>query len=243
MTISNRILSKIKYYSYFGFKYQCNCCGSTFNRLAPMLYDKHKGVIHHDKCPKCSSLSRQRFLYYYLQNTNILIHGNLLHVAPDLCLSAIFRKNPKISYFPLDKFTEGYNYPTDTIFGDILNLDFADNSFDYIICSHVLEHIEQDKQAMKELYRVIKPGGQLYIQVPFDYRDMTYENPEIINPADREIHFGQFDHVRIYGFDLVHRLESVGFKVTTIKAHEFITPQKINKHVILNDEIIFKCEK
>ncbi|MEM6347979.1 MAG: methyltransferase domain-containing protein [Bacteroidota bacterium] len=119
-----------------------------------------------------------------------------------------------ISYFPVDLFTEGYKYPEGTINMDITQMEFPENKFDFILCSHVLEHVPNDTLAMSELYRVLKPGGWGILQVPIEMdREQTYEDDSITSPEERKIAFGQFDHVRVYGRDYIKRLEYVGFAV------------------------------
>lgn len=138
----------------------------------------------------------------------------MLHVAPEWKLFQKFSSFPGIDYCPVDKFTEGYRYPPGTIDMDITEMDYPDNNFDFILCSHVLEHILDDKKAMMELYRVLKPDGWGILQVPIDMqRDETYEDNSITKPDERQKAFGQFDHVRIYGKDYIDRLRSVGFSV------------------------------
>ena len=109
----------------------------------------------------------------------------------------------------------GTQYPNGTINMDITHLKYPDNYFDFILCSHVLEHIPNDIDAMKELYRVLKPNdGFGILQVPIELdREITYEDHTITSPIEREKAFGQFDHVRIYGKDYIQRLKSVGFEV------------------------------
>jgi SAM-dependent methyltransferase len=95
---------------------------------------------------------------------------------------------------------------------DLTDMQFHDNQLDVIICSHVLEHIPDDRKAMTEMHRVLRPGGFLLVMVP-TYGDNTYENWNITEPEERRRHFGQDDHVRKYGRDIILRMEDVGFIV------------------------------
>ena len=124
---------------------------------------------------------------------------------------------------------------------DITNLSFKDNSFDIIFCSHVLEHIEDDKRAMKELYRVLNPAGFAILQVPI-LREKTFEDFNIKSPKLREKVFGQSDHVRIYGKDFKYRLENVGFKVKVDKFTEKMSNKEIHKLALLPDNHKYKEE-
>lgn len=117
------------------------------------------------------------------------------------------------------------------------------------ICSHVLEHIDHDIRAMQEIHRILKPGGVALIQVPMWYSEKhkTYENPEITEPHDRIIHFGQFDHVRIYGLYVIDRLRDAGFKVETIDLNQLMEKEKSKKFGLKNHEgvrdLTFICTK
>lgn len=102
---------------------------------------------------------------------------------------------------------------------DITQIDFPDNSFDVIYCSHVLEHVVDDRQAMQEFYRVLRPGGWAVLLVPIT-ADQTFEDPAIVSPQDRLQMFGQADHVRRYGPDFVDRLKDAGFEVRVIRVSD-----------------------
>jgi len=125
---------------------------------------------------------------------------------------------------------------------DITAIPFNDHTFDVILCSHVLEHVQDDRKAISELYRVLKPGGWAILMVPIDLdRATTFEDPSVIDPKERERLFGQHDHVRWYGRDFLTRLEQAGFIVRQeTYAHE-LDASAIEKHVLSSDEIIFLC--
>jgi SAM-dependent methyltransferase len=121
-------------------------------------------------------------------------------------------------------------------------LIFQDQSFDVIICSHVLEHIPDDKTAMMELYRVLVSEGVAYIQVPYRRDHETDEDPNITDPKEREKRWGQFDHVRLYGKDLKLRLESVGFLVKENDYAQKLDEESCKKYGLW-DDVIFQCTK
>lgn len=160
--------------------------------------------------PSCGSLSRNRSLWKLL-NDNKSINGNILHFSPSRSLYRTLKKEKNINYYSTDfedEFLADYKF-------DITNIKQENDKFDIIICYHILEHIIEDKKAMSELYRVLKPNGTIFIQTPFKEGDI-YEDYSIITPEDREIHFGQNDHVRIYSVaGLKERLENIGFKMKT----------------------------
>lgn len=166
-------------------------------------------------CEVCGSLERHRAIYLYLEQGTDLFQReySLLHFSPNTGLESALRKKKNLSYTSADLFG-----PADLKL-DLTKLDLPDNSWDVILCSHVLEHIIEDRKAMSEIYRVLKPGGWALLQVPYRNTDDTYEDRSIVDPNERRKHFGQWDHVRWYGLkDYVKRLTDTGFLVT---AHDF----------------------
>jgi methyltransferase type 11 len=123
-------------------------------------------------------------------------------------------------------------------------LPFEDECFDVIFCNHVLEHIQDDTQAMKELYRVMKKGGWGIFQVPQDYhRAITFEDNTITDPKERTRIFGQYDHVRVYGLDYFDKLRSIGFEVEELQYASHFTAEEIERYRIVAEEIIPLCKK
>ena len=125
---------------------------------------------------------------------------------------------------------------------NITNLSFPDNSFDIIFCSHVLEHIEDDRRAMGELHRVLKPGGFSLIAVPVKNNSKTFEDFSVVDPEERRKVFGQKDHVRIYGKDFKNRLEQSGFNVKVDKFAYSLSEDICNKYALVREDIFF-CTK
>ncbi len=195
-------------YYFYGSNYQCPFCKSNFRRLLAGGYDlpviKEKQIIGAGRranciCPRCYSTDRDRLIYLYLKHHTSFFtdHKKLLHIAPSGSLKALIRTLPGIEYKDGIKYHEGFYYSKDISIIDIRKIDLPDNSFDIIFCNHVLEHIEEDIQAMKELFRVLKPGGWAILQVPVSrVLTETYEDFSITDPQEREKYFGQFDHVR-----------------------------------------------
>ena len=160
--------------------------------------------------PGTLSLERHRQMWLYLQNETNFFTDKLkvLHIAPEQDFLRRFKKMDNLDYTSADLFS-----PIVDVKADILDLPFEDNSFDVIICNHVLEHIVDDRKAMSELYRVMKSGGWGILQVPMkNSLEKTYEDFTITDPKERQKHFGQYDHVRWYGMDYFDRLRSVGFE-------------------------------
>jgi SAM-dependent methyltransferase len=200
----------------------------------------------HARCPGCNSIDRHRQLYnlsnaFIAQNRAVTA---LLHIAPEFALGERFRRNKQVNYFAIDKFESGYQYPNYVQAMDITDLKFQDNSFDLILCSHVLEHIEQDTLAIQNLLKVLKPTGICYIVVPyFPELEKTYHNPDANTDALRFLNYGQSDHVRKYGLDFGDRLAKVGFRFHTINFKENYSVSEQIKLGFLNAEIIFQITK
>ncbi|NND16678.1 MAG: methyltransferase domain-containing protein, partial [Eudoraea sp.] len=131
------------------------------------------------------------------------------------------------------------NSPLASVKADLRNLPFENDTFDVILCNHVLEHIPDDEAAMKELYRVMKPGGWGVFQIPQDiYREKTFEDNSITDKAERTRIFGQYDHVRIYGLDYFDRLKEVGFEAEGINYTADFVPEDIERYGLAEGELI-----
>lgn len=236
---------------FFGSKYYCPICDSNLRQLRPrgfkfpVLTEKNiigGGYRLNAQCPVCKSTDRERLLYLYLSNkTNFFAEQiKLLHVAPEPALSAVIGKHSNIDYLTAD-----LNSASAMVKMDITEIDYPDQSFDVIICNHVLEHIIDDSRAMSELRRVLKSGGWGILQVPISLSlAQTYEDFSITDPTEREQVFGQSDHVRIYAIDYLDRLKESGFQVDPFAwwtDREFSDSN--NKYGLLKDESIFVVSK
>ena len=212
--------------------------GKSFRKFIPYGYNR---VRKNALSPSTYSLERHRMLWLYLKNeTNVFSKKiKLLHFAPEAAFHEIFKKSNNISYDTID-----LDSPLAKIKADICNLPLEDNTYDFILCNHVLEHINDDIKAMSELYRVLKKGGIGIFQIPIDInRDKTFEDSSIKDPKERNKVFGQYDHVRIYGMDYYDRLKSVGFSVEQIKYADNLTKDEIKKYCLNSNEIIPVCKK
>ena len=181
--------------------------GESFKRFLPYGYGAQRENV---LSPSTLSLERHRLLWLYLKHqTDFFIKPKkLLHFAPE---QAFYKRFKRIKHF--EYVTTDLNSPIATVKADICNLPFESNSFDAILCNHVLEHILDDTKAMQELFRVMKPGGMGVFQVPQDLRrNITFEDHTITNRKQRAKLFGQYDHVRVYGKDYYTRLNTVGFE-------------------------------
>lgn len=221
---------------YVGLQYRCPICSWSFRQLMPFGVHTRPNAY----CPRCGSLERHRALWLYLRRAVGFPPSapmRLLHIAPEPALMRRFRRTRQLDYVTFD-----LTSPLADVHGDICELPFPDASFDALLCNHVLEHVEDDRRAMAELRRVLRRGGWAMLQVPWDpERAVTYEDPSIVTPEDRTLHFSQFDHVRIYGRDYVDRLEAAGFAVTVERVGAFFTPQQCTRYALYPGEDLFLC--
>jgi len=211
----------------------CPCCDRSFRRF-----------IHRygwdQLCPGCLSLSRHRLLWLYLRDETDLLRRPqaVLHFAPEEAIEEWLRAAP-LRYVRADLHPRA----PDVTKADITATPFDDEEFDVVLCNHVLEHVVEDQKAMAELYRVLKPAGRLYMLQPVRWRSGdTYEDPSATAPAERRRLFGQRDHVRIYGRDIIDRLETAGFEVTLERPFRRISRDRIELHGLV-DEPIFVCRR
>lgn len=192
-------------------------------------------------CPRCNAKARHRRIWLYLrENTELFSQRTrLLEVAPWWSFARRFGHMPNIVYVGLDLQRAG---PQVTVLGDAISLPIQGDCLDAAICIHVLEHIEDDRRAIAELLRVLKPGGWAIISVPLRLDRPTHEDPSIREPAERERVFGEPGHVRFYGADMIDRIREGGFDVTLDLAEQ-IPPNTSRRFGLRDDENIFHCRK
>ena len=206
--------------------------GSSYRKFLPYGYQK---IRENALCPGTLSLERHRLLWLFLERETKFFEkpSKVLHIAPEQPLFKKFKQFKHWEYKTCD-----LNSPLAEIKADICNLPFENNSYDLVLCNHVLEHVLNDKLAIRELFRVLKKGGVLIAQVPLDLnRKMTFEDPSIIDKAERKKVFGQYDHVRIYGKDYFDLLGSAGFKSHCISFTEKLSKHEIKKFSLQTDHI------
>jgi SAM-dependent methyltransferase len=211
---------------------ECPVCGHRFRRFKPD-WNRPDAI-----CWRCGAHERHRAVaLLWRQRPELLGNAtNLLHFAPEWC----FRFTPR---------PRGLRYVTtdlDPAKGelvlDIRALDLPDASFDAIICSHVLEHVDRDRAALAELRRVVAPGGWVLLMVPQDLaRADTYEDPAITDPDARRAAYWQDDHVRLYGADFADRVAEAGFDVEVVSLTEALGPAAAAHHGLLPVDLIHLC--
>ena len=212
--------------------------GKSFRKFLPYGY----GIQRENALsPSTLSLERHRLLWLYLKNETDFFSKpkKVLHIAPEQCFLKLFKNQNNLDYTTADLYS-----PIADVKADICNLPFEDNTFDVVFANHVLEHIADDKKAMQELYRVLKPSGMGVFQIPQELeRETTYEDFSITSPEERKKHFGQYDHVRIYGQDYFDKLRNVGFKVEEVNYSEKLSKDLVKKYCLTNGEILPVCTK
>lgn len=195
---------------YLGKKVQCPICQRHYKKFLPYgRINSRENAL----CPHCLSLERHRLMWLYLQkNTNFFKQKlHVLHIAPEHCFIRPFEDIHQENYITAD-----IESPLARVKMDVHQIPFGDNHFDAVLCNHVLEHVRDDIQVMKEFNRVLKPGGWAILQVPFfnPVPETTFEDNAITDRRQREKIFGQDDHVRKYGRDYSQRIERSGLRAS-----------------------------
>lgn len=207
--------------------------GKSFKSFLPYGYGNQR---NNALSPSTLSLERHRLLWLYLKNETDYFSAQkkVLHFAPEQCFLKRFRDLKNLDYTTTD-----LESPIADVKADICNLPFEDNSYDVILCNHVLEHIPNDTKAMQELFRVLKPGGMGIFQIPQDLnRETTFEDDSITDKDERAKIFGQYDHVRIYGRDYFDKLRTIGFKVEEVDYTATLSEEDITRYCLAKGEII-----
>ena len=222
-----------------GNKYTCPIINKSYRKFLPY------GRINprpNALCPGSLSLERHRLLWLFLKAKTPFFENpiHFLHIAPEQCFMKTFERIHGDGYITAD-----LESPLAKVKMDVHQIPFDENTFDAVMCNHVMEHVEDDIKAMREIYRVLKPGGWAIMQVPFFHPldEATFEDKSITDPREREKVYGQDDHVRLYGKDYPKRIRKAGFTVTEDTFANSLTDQEIVRYALPRDEIIYFCEK
>ncbi|AYN66954.1 class I SAM-dependent methyltransferase [Euzebyella marina] len=216
-----------------GKKYTDPIDGKGFRSFLPYGYENPRENV---LSPSTLSLERHRLLWLYLQSETNFFSAPLkvLHFAPEQPFYRRFRRLKNLDYTTTD-----LNSPLADVKADICHLPFDNNSFDVILCNHVLEHIPDDSKAMSEMLRVLKPGGWGVFQIPQDLkREITFEDNSITDKKERQRIFGQYDHVRVYGRDYFDKLRGIGFEVEEVDYTHILSENELDKYRLAKGEII-----
>ncbi|MGC1241327.1 MAG: class I SAM-dependent methyltransferase [Chryseosolibacter sp.] len=217
----------------------CPICSRSFRKFLPY------GRINprpNALCPNCLSLERHRLIWLYLQETTGFFSRKqaVLHIAPEACLIPPFEKIHQDQYVTAD-----IESPLAKVKMDIHRMPFRDNTFEVVLCNHVLEHVADDIAAMKEIYRVLKPGGFAILQIPFfePVPERTFSDPSVTDRRLREKMFGQDDHVRRYGRDYPQRIAQAGLSAVEDDFVNTLTEEQRRRYGLVRGEIIYRGEK
>jgi len=223
------VRSRIAAHALAGSARECPCCRGRFSRMGRRRIVGWGGI-----CPRCGSFSRHRAITLLLDRID-LPGGRVLHFAPEPLFDRVFAERPQ-----LERVTADLYAPADLRL-DITDMDLPDGSFDLILCSHVLEHVPDDRAAMAEMRRVLSDRGTALVLTPYRPDQPTFEDPSITTPIDRMVAFGQHDHVRVYGSDLVDRLGEARFDVENRTAADLFDEETIERMELDSSEHLFLC--
>lgn len=218
---------------------ECPICKATFPAFLPFSVPTR--LPRPDaQCPKCKSLERHRLIWLLMEQMDWYRKGmRVLHFAPEPIFYQLFSSLKDIDYWPVDLNPNAFGVKKAV---DITNITFDDDSFDLIMCTHVLEHIPDDRKAMRELYRVLKTRGIAFLTVPIRDMPVTLEDPTINTPELRLKYYLQEDHVRLYGLDFSQRLAKAGFSVQMCDIKD-MDEKLVRRHGLGRTEKIFLCRK
>jgi SAM-dependent methyltransferase len=211
----------------------CSLCRSRLSRFLPF------GNLPDEWCPVCASMGRHRLMWTVLQARPDLLGRapkRLLHFAPEPSMETALDGIPGLARVTADLHDPNADHQV-----DIRAMPFPDESFDALLCSHVLEHVDDDRAAIREIARVLRPGAWAIIMVPYFDGMVTDEDPSITDAAERERRFGQQDHVRFYGRDTPDRLAEPGLVVEAVRADAMLSPERLAREGVRADETAFVC--
>lgn len=219
--------SRIEPILYTGDRVACNLCGST---ARSWLRGRPNG-----RCPTCRCPTRTRTLWWYLQHQiSERTALRVIHFAPERMLEQKLRPWGTRSYQTADLRGDHVD-----VQADLQRLPFPDASYDLVICSHVLEHVPDDRAAMRELARICAPTGRVLIMVPLDPSRPTQEDLGPLSPEERKRRFGEIDHLREYGSDLVERLTSAGLTIRVFEPVRDIPPAERERLGLGPEQLIY----
>lgn len=222
-----------------GSEFYCPCCGKSSRRFLK----KGNGIEsrEHAVCPNCGSLERSRLLFLYLKNETEIFNNNpsILHFAPEESLKSLLLANP--NYVDVD-----LNPNLATYAMDITDIRFPDGHFDFIICSHVLGHVPDEKKALSELYRVLGKGGELFLLSLMDLNSaQTVEDDRNKSPQQKLEAYGEKDLQRLYGNDFEERIRIASVNIQKIDYREHFSAEDRQRMALGSGsrELIYKVTK
>lgn len=234
-------LFRLRGLRYRGSQRECVCCGGKFRLFLP--YGNPQTHRAEAACPSCNMLERNRLMkYFLLREMHVEKVGNVrvLHFAPEYPLEKWLQRLPNIRYCSAD-----IEPDLAQIQADLMALPFADASYDWVICSHVLAHVPDEAQAMREIYRVLAPGGVALIQTRINSTLPTTIQASGTPTAQGIVRHRLDDNMREHGRDFAAQLAAFApFQVETRDyATQFSTEERLRYGLRLMDDAIFVCMK
>lgn len=221
-----------------GTKFEDPINGITYRKLLPYgRINPRENAL----APDSMSLERHRLIWLFLKEKTNFFNDKIkfLHIAPEFCFIKLFKNQSNLDYTTAD-----LNSPWADVKMDVHEIPFEEETFDVIMCNHVLEHVEDAHKVMTEFYRVMKKGGWGIFQVPIDTnREETFDDPSITDPKEREKHYWQADHLRLFGKDYGKKLSAAGFEVIEDPFVNLLDPELIDRYALPKGEIIYLCQK
>ena len=221
---------------YLGRGRECPICGARRRKFLPYGYVTSREDA---LCPRCLSLERHRLIWLWLERHSDLFasHPHILPIAPEVSLMRHFKRHYK--EYKERYVTADLESPLADMHFDVQHIPLEARSIDVVICNHLLEHVEDDRVALAELYRILKPGGWGIMLVPEDRsRATTFEDDTITDAKERTRLFGQYDHRRVYGRDYDERLAEAGFVVERIAVTDLLSHEERTRHAVGNDDLV-----
>ncbi|NLB03638.1 MAG: methyltransferase domain-containing protein [Bacteroidales bacterium] len=224
---------------YLGNKVECPVCESRFRKFLPYGYGDS---ADNRLCPKCLSLERHRLLWLYLKQKTPFFEATLkvLHFAPEQAFLKRFKALKNLDYTTAD-----LDSPIADLRLDLCDIALPANSYDVLLCNHVLEHVPDLDKALSEIKRVLKPGGWAILLVPLNMNVKSFGDPSVTEPEERRRLYGQYDHVRQFGKDYPDILRKAGFLVTEDRLFFELSAQERERQRLARagEEIIYRCDK
>jgi len=219
--------------AYVGRGRECPICGARRRKFLPYGYTSPREDA---LCPSCLSLERHRLLWLYLESSGLKFGGRMLHIAPEACFAKRFGRLQRQAGG--EYLTADLESPLADLHFDVQAIPLETESVDIIVCNHLLEHVADDRLAMREMYRIMRPGGWGIMLSPVEFaREHTFEDDSITDPAERTRIFGQYDHRRIYGRDYADRLREAGFTVEDTAFAETLEPGRRRLYALSDDRV------